>query len=63
MSGRQKIVWERLQSKLVEDNYESEAELFDRIRRWADPALAVRMGQEYIGRLVKGEQSMLPGLF
>jgi hypothetical protein len=53
MSGQQAIVLERLQSKLAEDSYESEAELFDRIQRWAEPSLAVKMGQEYIGRMVK----------
>ena len=52
-SGQQKIVWQQLQDKIVKDDYESEAELFDRIHRWADPGLSLRLGQAYIERLVK----------
>jgi hypothetical protein len=52
-SGQQKMAWERLQEKILEDNYDCDADMFDRISRWADPALAVRFGQTYLERLVK----------
>jgi len=52
-SGQHELVWERLQSKRQEDNFESEADLFDRLRGWEKPSMAVRFGQEYIHRLVK----------
>jgi len=44
--------WQLLKDKLQQDKFESEADIFHRLRHWHRPKLAVKAGQAYIERLV-----------
>jgi hypothetical protein len=41
-----------LNERLQEDHYKTELDLFDQIRAWENPALAIQAGREFLNRLV-----------
>lgn len=50
--GKNRKAWHELNQKLIADKYQTEPALFEQIRHWENPGLAVMMGQGYVERLV-----------
>jgi hypothetical protein len=54
-SGQAAQAWQLLEKRIQDDEYKSEAELFDQLRNWDNVRLAVKAGQGFIERLVAAE--------
>ena len=53
--GQAAQAWQILEKRIQDDEYQSEAELFDQLRNWDNVRLAVKAGQGFIERLVAAE--------
>jgi len=51
-SGQTAQAWQLLEKRIQDENYRTEADLFDQLRNWDNVRLAVKAGQGFIERLV-----------
>ena len=53
--GNSSRAWEVLDARLKKENFSNEAAYFEHAQRWDNPTIALRLGQGYIGRLIKAD--------